>query len=135
MGEVDGTVEGKVDEIFLDFPDMANRPNSVYAARVKGVDNQGKSYTRTRLFIRKATMENMVARFKEYAGPGYEVETFEGEIVWSDKVKAKEKKARKKKGQELGLTSAVAQDVGYTHAEVDQSPSPGDWEAKGRPGS
>lgn len=89
-------------EVFLDFPDMAQRPSKVYAARIKGIDNTGKPYTRTRLFVRRTTLDTAVERFREHAGPGYEVEVTEGVIKW-DKLGPKKKKGKKLEDLELSL--------------------------------
>lgn len=85
-------------EVFLDFPDMSQRPTRVYAARIKGIDNQGNPYTRTRLFVKRATLDTAVERFREHAGPGYEVEVTEGVIQW-EKLGPKKKKGKKPEPQ------------------------------------
>lgn len=88
-------------EIFMDFADMSNRPKIIYAIRITGKDSTGKSYARTRLFIRRASMEALLERIKEGAPEGVKIETYEGSVTWDAKIKPKKTRAKKKLNDKL----------------------------------
>jgi hypothetical protein len=119
----------EVPEVFLDFTDMSNRPTTVYAVRVSGKDNTNKPYARTRLFIRRASMEALLERIKEGAPEGIKIETYEGSVVWDAKIKPKKTRAKKKNDKLLDPPFEDAKLALSTREEGDQSRSAADCEA------
>lgn len=125
-------------EVFLDFTDMSNRPTTVYAIRVVGRDNTNTRYARTRLFVKRASMERLLAILKEDAPPGLvQIEQYEGTITWNDRITPKKKRAVKTKtattasedGKPSDPPSADAQLAHCTREEGDQSHSAADCTA------